>query len=442
MLGEPRLVLGVSMLNAVLAAAVLAQAAPVWPWLGAILAVTLGRGVAWWVLRGSTDERLLWLLATGGAGTAGLLWGALCLLAFPADDTSRMFVAFVIAGMCAGAVAAHSAHFPTAAAFILPASLPLALRFALEGQPLRLVAAAKVVVFAGALLRVGWISHGRFGALFRLQAELERRTASLDLAERRLRAEIAEHRATEAALRHVQRLQAIGQLTGGIAHDFNNMLTAIGGNLQLIQAAAGADGSIRRHAEAAARAADRGAKLVASLLGFARPGSTGGGPVQVNTLLEEFLPLLRRAAAPCLLETELAAELPGCAVEAAQFQSAVLNLVINARDASPGGGTVTLATGTAVLGPSDLPAGATALPGRYVAVSVADTGAGMTPEVRARAFEPFFTTKPPGKGSGLGLAQVAAFVRGAGGHATLRSAPGAGTVVMLFLPEAGAGTPA
>jgi signal transduction histidine kinase len=365
------------------------------------------------------------------------LWGALCLLSFPSPEMYQLFVAFVVGGMCAGAVAAYGAHFPSAAAFILPACLPLVLRFLLEGQPLRLVPAAMVALFAGGMLRIGWLSHRTFGTLFRLQAELARRTASLDAAEARLRVEMAEHQATEAALRHVQKMQAVGQITAGIAHDFNNMLTAIGGNLELIKAAAGDDGVIRRQVDRAERAAHRAAALVGSMLGFIRSADAAGGRVQVNALLEDFLPLLRRAAEPCRLETRLAAELPGCAVEAAQFQSAVLNLVINARDASPGGGMVTLTTGLAEIGVADLPGEAMVRPGRFVAVSVADTGLGMTEEVRARAFEPFFTTKPAGKGSGLGLAQALAFARGAGGHATLQSTPGEGTMVTLLLPDAG-----
>ncbi len=433
MLGQTPLVLGTTMFNAVLAAAVLAASAgeaQAWFWLGMMLAVSLARGLGWWALRRSTDERHQWLLAIGGSACGGVLWGALCLLTYPSAETYQLFVAFVVGGMCAGSVAAYGAHFPAAAAFVLPASLPLAVRFLLESQKLGTVSAIMVVLFAGGMLRIGWISHRSFGALFRLQAELARRTASLDAAEAQLRAEIAEHQATEAALRHVQKMEAIGQLTSGIAHDFNNMLAAISGNLQLIRDLASADGPIRRHAEAGERAVDRGAKLVASLLGFARPADAATETVQINALLKDFLPLLRRAAAPCRLETRLAANLPGCAVEAAQFQSAVLNLVINARDASPGGGMVTLAT---TLAETE----AEGRPGGFVAVSVADTGSGMTEEVRARAVEPFFTTKPPGKGSGLGLAQVFSFARSAGGHATLQSTPGMGTVVTLFLPEAG-----
>jgi len=431
-------VLGATGIIAALIAAVLAVSAGnplAWLWLAAMLALAVARAIAWWRLRWSTDRHRLSRWVIGGAASAGALWGALCLLTFPAANTYELLVAFVIAGMCAGAVAAYGAYFPSAVSFILFASLPLALRFLLDRQPLHLVLAAMVLVFTLGMVRVAWISHRNFGAVFRLQAEASMRTAALDAAEAQLQVERAAHQATEAALRHVQRIHAIGQLTSGIAHDFNNMLTAIKGNLQLIARTAGKEGDFRRYVSAAERAADRGTELVASLLAFARPDGPSAPTVQVNHLLHDFLPLLQRAAEPCRLETRLAENLPDCALGAAQFQSAILNLVINARNASPHGGTVTLTTALAEQPAAvDLSAGQTAGPARFVAVSVSDTGSGMTEDVAARAFEPFFTTQPPGKGSGLGLAQVWSFAREAGGHATLQSTRDQGSVVTLFLP--------
>ena len=438
-IGQMPTVLGATGIIAALTAAVLAVSAGnrlAWLWLGAILTLTVARAIAWWQLRWSTDRHRLSRWVIGGAASAGALWGVLCLLTFPTANTYELLVAFVIAGMCAGAVAAYGAHFPSAVSFILLASLPLALRFLLDGQPLRLVLAAMVLVFTLGMVRVAWISHRNFGAVFRLQAEAAIRAAALDAAEAQLQVERAEHHATEAALRHVQRIRAIGQLTSGIAHDFNNMLTAIKGNLQLIATAAGVESKIRRYVNAAERAADRSTELVASLLDFARPEGPGAPAVQVNHLLLDFLPLLRRAAAPCRVETRLAEGLPDCALGAAQFQSALLNLVINARNASPQGGTVTLTTALAAEPvAAELAARQAAVPTRFVAVSVTDTGSGMTEDVASRAFEPFFTTQPQGKGSGLGLAQVLSFAREAGGRAVLQSTPGQGTAVTLFLPE-------
>ena len=265
------------------------------------------------------------------------------------------------------------------------------------------------------MLRIGWLSHHTFGALFRLQAELAQRTASLDAAEARLRAEIAEHQATEAALRHVQKMEAIGQITGGIAHDFNNMLTAIGGNLQLIHDAAGADGPIRRYVTAAERAADRGAKLVASMLGFVRPA----GAARRDRADERPAAGFPAAAAPgrgAMPAGNKAGRRPaglhgrGGAVPIGDTQ-----LGDQRPRREPCRRLGDSGTEVAAPGPAEFPPELTAEPGWFVSVSVTDTGSGMTEDVRARAFEPFFTTKPPGKGSGLGLAQVFSFARAAGG---------------------------
>ena len=399
-----------------------------WWWFGAVLALSVIRLVAWRLLRNDPGLRGAWLVTTGGAALSGLLWGASAALANPWADSSLLFFGFVVGGMCAGGVSAYAAHFPSAVAFILPTAVPLAMRFATQGTPLAVSAAVMVLLFVVALLRIAWGSHRIFGALFRMQAELGRRTAALEAAEVQLRGEVTAHRATEAALRHVQKMEAIGQLTGGMAHDFNNMLTAIGGSLQLIEIAAGSDATILRHVESAERAADRGARLVASLLGFARRDSTTATPVEINALMGDFLPLLNRAVAPCVLQTRFAPHLPCCVVDPALLQSAVLNLVLNARDASARGGIVKLETALTE-------AGAEAESARlFVTVSVTDQGSGMTDDVQARAFDPFFTTKELGKGSGLGLSQVQSFARQAGGEVTLRSRPGAGTVVTVALP--------
>ena len=432
-------VLGATVINALLAAALVVSAGnrQGWLWLAGILALTAARAAFWWRLRTGTGFRRLSLLSSASAGAAGMLWGALALMAFPAPETYELLIAIIISGMCAGAVVAYGAHFASAAAFILPATLPLALRFLLDGQPLRHLMAAMVTVFAAGMLRVAWVSHRNVGAVLRLEAELSRRTAALDGAGARLEVELARNQATVAALQHVQRMQAAGQFASGIAHDVNNMLAAIQFALYGIIAATGGEGAVSQHVKAAESAVESSARLIASLLGFVRPGDSSAAPARVTAMITDFLPLLRRAAAPCLLETDLADGLPDCAIGTAQFQSAILNLVINAHNASPGGGTVTIAATLAAPGDAAAAgyAGAASGSGRFVAVSVADTGCGMAEDVAARAFDPFYTTGPPGKASGLGLAQVLAFARDAGGHAALRSTPGAGTVVTVFLPE-------
>ena len=261
---------------------------------------------------------------------------------------------------------------------------------------------------------------------------------------RRLREESVQRLAAEQQLRHSQRLEAVGQLTGGIAHDFNNLMTAILGNLELIQrAAAGGQANaadkIARLSNTAMTAVLRGSRLTKSLLAFSRSQPLQTEAVDVNGLISEFADLLRQAVgAPVELELLLAPGLPRAWADGPQLEAAILNLCINARDAMPGGGHLTVATGLATLLPKDLQGNAEAQPGAFVRIRVEDTGTGMPDEVAAKAFEPFFTTKPIGQGTGLGLSQVFGFVRQLGGHVTIRTAPGAGTGVSLFLPLASA----
>ena len=285
-----------------------------------------------------------------------------------------------------------------------------------------------VLALAGAAL----VAARRWTAEQRALAELARSATEL-------RAEIARREAAEEELRAAQRLEAVGRLTGGVAHDFNNLLTAILGSLQLLErhlerggaAASGQPDARARHLVAIARdAVERGSRLTASLLAFSRRQALRVEPLDVNVLIGGMAPLLRRALGEAVeLRLELGPGLPHCMGDAAQLEVALLNLVINARDAlPPEGGLVTLRT---------FRADPAARPGEgQVGITVSDTGSGMSPEARARAFEPFFTTKPVGKGTGLGLSQVYGVVRQLGGEVTIDSAPGQGTTVLIRLPEA------
>lgn len=228
---------------------------------------------------------------------------------------------------------------------------------------------------------------------------------------------------TEAALRQSMKMEAIGQLTGGLAHDFNNLLTAVVGNLDLIRSRSTED-SVRKWAENAFKAAQRGSKLTSQLLAFSRTQKLDTAPVDVNGLIAGMRELLKQTlGATITVEFELAADLPLAIGDTNQLELAVLNLSLNARDAMPDGGTLTIKTA-----PAD--------DGKLLVMSVADTGTGMPPEVVARAFDPFFTTKPTGKGTGLGLSQVYGIVRQAGGEVTIDSKLGKGTKVTLCLPRA------
>jgi PAS domain S-box-containing protein len=261
--------------------------------------------------------------------------------------------------------------------------------------------------------------------LWRLNETLENRVAE----------EIAERQRAEAALHQSQKMEAVGQLTGGVAHDFNNILTVITGNLELIAQAAQGNARIQRLVDTMQHASERAARLTAQLLAFSRRQTLHPQIVNLNELVREFQPLIARAAGEAItLELVSDLRLWSCKVDVAQFQSALLNLTLNARDAMPDGGALRIALRNVLLGPAEAEAAGIAS-GRYVGIFVADTGCGMAPETAARAFDPFFTTKDVGKGTGLGLSMVYGFVRQSGGYVAIMSTPGEGTTVSLYLPQ-------
>ncbi|HEY4470675.1 MAG TPA: PAS domain S-box protein [Stellaceae bacterium] len=256
-----------------------------------------------------------------------------------------------------------------------------------------------------------------------------------DMTEKR-RAEEALEQA-RAALAQAQKMEAVGQLTGGVAHDFNNLLTVITNSLDLLETRLRPDPQTRRIIDSAQRAAERGARLTEQLLAFARRQPLRPEIHNINALIEGFEAVLRRAC-PEPIELEMALDRRPLAanIDSAQFETALLNLIVNARDAMPKGGRVRISTGRKKLGAAEATAMSGLPPGDYVTVAVADTGGGMPPEVVSRVFEPFFTTKEVGKGSGLGLSQVYGFVTQSGGHVAVDSKPGAGTTVTIYLPAA------
>jgi len=276
-------------------------------------------------------------------------------------------------------------------------------------------------------------------ALRELNDNLERRVAerTRELAEinHRLHLEMAERERAEDALRHAQKMEAIGQLTGGLAHDFNNMLTGVLGALDLIQRrlASGRSSDLQRYIDAAVTSANRAAALTHRLLAFARRQSLDPKPVDVNQLVVSMEDMLRRTMAEHIqLDTQLQPDPWLAYTDAHQLENALLNLVINARDAMDGGGRITIQTGSVQIKESqpDNPA-----PGDYVTLSVADSGSGMPAEILTKAFDPFFTTKPIGQGTGLGLSMVYGFVKQTGGHVRIDSTVGKGTLITLFLPR-------
>lgn len=241
--------------------------------------------------------------------------------------------------------------------------------------------------------------------------------------------------ATEEKLLLSQRLESLGQLTGGVAHDFNNLLTVMSGNLQILGDSKLEDPYAERALAAAARAAQRGTELTSKLLAFSRRQTLRPGSIDVKKLLASFRDLLARtlgANIEIVVQTE--AKLPSIVADSGQLETALLNLAVNARDAMPNGGKLTIdasrfdAAGDASVVSPELPAG------HYVRISVIDTGSGMSRETLARAFEPFFTTKGTGKGSGLGLSMVYGFAKQSRGHVSAYSEPSLGTTINLYLP--------
>ena len=256
--------------------------------------------------------------------------------------------------------------------------------------------------------------------------------------------DLTEKAAMEAQLRQAQKLEALGQLTGGVAHDFNNLLTVVVGNIEILlrrlHTLAAAEGDLDAPANAALRAANRAALLTRQLLAFSRQQTLQPRTIDIGTLVRNTVTLLRRTLGEAVaVELLVGVAQLTALVDANQLENALLNLALNARDAMPEGGRLTIDVAKLVLArtlhcwPEDVPAG------EYVALAVTDTGVGMTESVLTRAFEPFFTTKEIGKGSGLGLSQVYGFMQQSGGHIAIASTPDRGTTVTLYLPCARAG---
>jgi two-component system, NtrC family, sensor kinase len=252
-------------------------------------------------------------------------------------------------------------------------------------------------------------------------------------------AEAARREAAEESLRRTQRMDSIGQLTGGIAHDFNNLLTVILGNLQMALRQA-PEGRLQAQLANARRGAERAADLTKRLLAFSRIQALDPKTVDLNRLVSNLSDLLGRTLGETIsIETVRAAGLWQVEADPTELESAILNLAVNARDAMPEGGKLTLETANAFLDEHYCRTIEGLKPGQYAMLSVADDGTGMSKEVIGKVFDPFFTTKPPGAGTGLGLSQVYGFVRQSGGHVAVYSEIGHGTTVKVYLPRSSAG---
>jgi PAS domain S-box-containing protein len=244
----------------------------------------------------------------------------------------------------------------------------------------------------------------------------------------------AELKNREGSLR-LQKLDAVGQLTGGIAHDFNNLLTIISGNLELLEDSVSSTQD-RELLSRASKAADSGARLTRRLLTFARRRQLAPEVINLNEQVQGMTELLRRTLGDMInLRTHFAPDLWLTRADAGEVESAVVNLAINARDAMPNGGKLSIRTDNAMLERDEVGFEGPLTAGDYVRISVSDNGIGMTKDVLTRVFEPFFTTKPPGRGTGLGLSTIYGFIKQSGGNIRIYSEPGAGTTVSLYFPR-------
>jgi len=289
--------------------------------------------------------------------------------------------------------------------------------------------------------RLGPAENRLVAVLFKDVTDQVRAEAALhqlnDTLEQRIADALAQREHAENALRQAQKMEAVGQLTGGLAHDFNNLLAGITGSFEMIarRLEQGRAGDTDRYVAAGLGAARRAASLTHRLLAFSRRQTLSPRPTDINALLGDFLDLVRRTVGPSIsVKTECESAVWHTLVDANQLENAMLNLCINARDAMPDGGVLTIETLNLTLDEDGARSRGLG-PGDYVAISVRDTGVGIAPEDLERVFEPFFTTKPMGQGTGLGLSMVYGFARQSHGIVRVRSEPGSGTLVRLYLPR-------
>lgn len=396
-----------------------------WVFFGLVVTLTAARAVGWRSYRHKQKARGAsgkWArLATVGSGLSGLLWGFGSTLLLPDNIVEQTFFAFVVGGMCAGALVSLSYYLPAFIAYTYASALPLAGSFLLDGRTVYVAMGCMALVFVAAITFAAHHFNRAFVSGLQLNLdlaertkELTHRTEELTAVNSRLEAEIAQRNIAENQLHQAQKMEALGQLTGGIAHDFNNLLTAVIGSLELAQTRAGADPQISRLLETALSAAERGTTLTQDLLTFARRQPLHPNAVDISAVVDDAEKILKQTIGPNI-RLVIRAE-PGLRpawVDPNQLELAILNLALNARDAMPVGGTLQMAYVKRRADAGNAPA--ELFTGDYVVLTVSDTGDGMSETTLARAFEPFYTTKEVGRGSGLGLSMVQGFTAQSGG---------------------------
>jgi signal transduction histidine kinase len=424
----------------------------------------------------------LWgLLFNIGTGLAGFGWGVTGLCLFPADSIPhQVFLAFVLGGMITGAVGLLSAQMPVYLLFVGPTALPIIVRLWMQGDHLLMVMGGMAALFTVVMIFTAWKFHliilsslqlrfDNIDLVASVTAEKERverlnteltaeiserqraedalrltheelelrvqeRTAELSMALTRLQTEMGERQQLAEQLRQAQKMEAVGRLAGGIAHDFNNLLTVIHGYSQLALSALQPNDALREHIEQIVKAGARASTLTSRLLAFSRRQVLQLQVLNLNDVVTDIGHMLTRIIGEDVdLVVQLLPSLWPIQADPAQLEHVIVNLVVNARDAMPQGGTLTIETANVVENQSYETEGAKR--GPYVTLTIRDTGIGMSADVQAHLFEPFFTTKEVGKGTGLGLALVYGVVQQSGGHIRVESMPGQGSTFRIYFPK-------
>ena len=397
-------------------------------------------------------EAVLWVRARNwaayGIAVAGPVLGILARFAIGDVLTGYPFITFfppiliaALAGRGPGAVAAVLSALLADYFLILPHGFSLPWPAGWIGMAFFFLVSTAIVALIDSAIVTGERLNGATRELSALNEQLEarvaERTRELTMMTAQMREEMTTKEIAEMQLRQLHKTQAVGQLTSGIAHDFNNMLSIIVGSLEVIrQRLAQGRTDIDKLLDNAMDGATRAATLTHQLLAFSRQQPLAPVSVDVNGLVSKLGELLRRALGETIaLECVLAGGLWRCSVDPSQLENAILNLAVNARDAMPGGGRLTIEAQNAFLDDEYAADHLEVAAGQYVLIAITDTGTGMPPEIVHRAFDPFFTTKAEGQGTGLGLSQVYGFVKQSGGHVKIYSEVGHGTTVKAYFPR-------
>jgi signal transduction histidine kinase/ActR/RegA family two-component response regulator len=423
-------------------------------WLLYMALVTLARAALvyrYWRSQDTERNAARWNRAYGmGAALAGLGWGAAGIILYPSGSIAhQVFLVFMLGGMAAGAVAVLTARMEIFLVFFLPTLLPIIGQ--LIGQPgaLHLTMGGALLIFMLALLFTARRMHYTIVSSLMLRTEntglvhyLTAANAQAEQLNKELKEEIEQHRQTETALQssqeqllQSQKMEAIGQLAGGIAHDFNNLILVMNGYSELLLDELKADEGKRLKVEQIKQAGDRAAALTHKMLAFSRRQVTHPRPIDLNAVVSSITPMLTRLIGePIHIVTKLP-PIGQVKADPMEIEQVIMNLVLNARDAMPHGGALTIETADVELDRLYTGQHRGSQVGTYVQLTVRDTGIGMDAETKRRVFEPFFTTKAVGKGTGLGLSVVYGIIKQSGGYIEVTSEPGTGSLFKVYLPR-------